>query len=75
MALITDAAWKDAALMTDLVEFRPKMGAVEAHDVRTEAYLMYNDEGIFLAAIVMKEQKIALQKNYQAVMVLALMII
>ena len=45
--LITDAAWKDAALMTDLVEFRPKMGAVEAHNVRTEAYLMYNDEGIF----------------------------
>ena len=30
--LITDAAWKDAAIMTDLVEFRPKMGVVEAHD-------------------------------------------
>ena len=45
--LLTDSAWKDAAMMTDLVEFRPKMGAVEAHNVRTEAYLMYNDEGIF----------------------------
>jgi len=27
--LITDAAWKDAALMTDLVEFRPKWGPVK----------------------------------------------
>ncbi len=25
--LINDAAWKDAAMMTNLVEFRPKMGS------------------------------------------------
>ena len=55
--LITDAAWKDAALMTDLVEFRPKMGAVEAHNVRTEAYLMYNDEGIFFGGYCYEKTK------------------
>jgi len=55
--LITDPAWKDAALMTDLVEFRPKMGAVEAHDVRTEAYLMYNDEGIFFGGYCYERTK------------------
>src|SRR5687767_4173177 len=45
--LLNDAAWKDAPLMTNLVEFRPKMGAVEANEVRTEAYLLYDDEGIY----------------------------
>ena len=55
--LITDAAWKDAALMTDLVEFRPKMGTVEPHDVRTEAYLMYNDEGIFFGGYCYERTK------------------
>ena len=55
--LITEAAWKDAALMTDLVEFRPKMGAVEAHDVRTETYLMYNDEGIFFGGYCYEKTK------------------
>jgi Domain of unknown function (DUF5916) len=55
--LLTDSAWKDAALMTDLVEFRPKMGAVEAHDVRTESYIMYNDEGIFFGGYCYERTK------------------
>lgn len=42
-----DAAWHDAAVMTDLVEFRPKIGALEDPANRTVAYLMYNDEGIY----------------------------
>ncbi len=45
--LLDEEAWKDAALIDKLVEFRPNVGALEAHDTRTEAYLMYNDEGIF----------------------------
>ena len=61
--LITDAAWKDAALMTDLVEFRPKMGAVEAHDVRTETYLMYNDEGIFFGGYCYERTKDSIAKE------------
>jgi len=55
--LITDSAWKDAALMTDLVEFRPKMGKVEAYEVRTETYLMYNDEGIFFGGFCYERTK------------------
>ena len=50
--LINDAAWKEAPLMTNLVEFRPKMGAVEANDVRTEAYLLYDDLGIYFDALI-----------------------
>jgi hypothetical protein len=45
--LLNDAAWKDAAIMTDLVEFRPKIGALENYGTRTESYIMYNDEGIY----------------------------
>ena len=45
--LINDEAWKDAAVMTDLVEFRPTVGRKENPENRTVAYLMYNDEGIY----------------------------
>ena len=45
--LLNEAAWKDAAIMTDLVEFRPKVGAKEAQTNRTETYLMYDNEGIY----------------------------
>jgi len=27
--LLNDSAWQDAAVMTDMVEFRPKIGALE----------------------------------------------
>ncbi len=45
--LLTDSAWKDAAMMTDLVEFRPKIGDKESYETRTEAWLMYDDRGIY----------------------------
>lgn len=45
--LITDEAWKDAAIMTDMVEFRPTVGRLESPETKTVAYLMYNDEGIY----------------------------
>ena len=45
--LLNDAAWKDAATMTNLVEFRPRVGDLEDPANRTVTYLMYNDEGIY----------------------------
>lgn len=45
--LLTDSAWKDAAVMSDLIEFRPKVGDTEDPANKTVTYLMYNDEGIF----------------------------
>ncbi|MBL7744485.1 MAG: carbohydrate binding family 9 domain-containing protein [Chitinophagaceae bacterium] len=47
--LLNEPAWKDAAMMTDLVEFRPKMGAKEHYENRSETWLMYDDEGIYFA--------------------------
>jgi len=45
--LINEEAWKDAAVMTDMVEFRPTVGRLESPETKTVAYLMYNDEGIY----------------------------
>lgn len=45
--LVDDDAWKDAAIMDSLIEFRPQVGAMERKENRTVCYLMYNDEGIY----------------------------
>ena len=54
---LKDAAWKDAAMMTDLVEFRPKIGALENYGTRTESYMMYSDEGIFFGGFCHERTK------------------
>src|SRR5215831_10170421 len=55
--VLNDTAWKDAALMTDMIEFRPKVGLHEDHANRTEAYLMYNDEGIYFGGFCHERTK------------------
>lgn len=45
--VLNDSAWKNAPVMTDLIEFRPKVGAVENPDTKTVSYLLYDDEGIY----------------------------
>lgn len=55
--LITDEAWKDAAIMTDLIEFRPKVGALEAPTNKTITYLMYDDEGIYFGGYCYERTK------------------
>jgi hypothetical protein len=55
--LLTDAAWKDAAMMTDLVEFRPIIGAKENDGTKTVSYLMYSDEGIYFGGICYERTK------------------
>lgn len=52
-----EAAWKDAAVMTDLIEFRPKVGAIENYTDRTVSYLMYNDEGIYFGGFCYERTK------------------
>lgn len=44
---LNEPAWQDAAALNDLIEFRPTMGAREAFENRTEAWLMYDDRGIY----------------------------
>jgi hypothetical protein len=55
--LVNDEAWKDAALMTDLVEFRPTMGAKEKYETRSETWLMYDDAGIYFGGYLYERTK------------------
>jgi len=55
--LLNDSAWKDAAVMTDLIEFRPKVGDIETFANRTVSYLMYNDEGIYFGGYCYERSK------------------
>jgi hypothetical protein len=55
--LLTDEAWKDAAKATGFIEFRPKVGAAENNETRTEAWLMYDDEGIYFGGYCYEHTK------------------
>jgi hypothetical protein len=55
--LLNEPAWKDAALMTDLIEFRPTMGAKEKHETRSETWLMYDDAGIYFGGYLYERTK------------------
>ena len=55
--ILNEPTWKDAAEMTDLIEFRPKVGAHENYTNRTESYLMYSDEGIYFGGFCHERTK------------------
>jgi hypothetical protein len=55
--LITDEAWKEAPVMTDLIEFRPTVGAVEKSATKTVSYLLYDDEGIYFGGFCYERTK------------------
>lgn len=55
--LLNDTAWKDAAVMEKLYEFRPKIGAPENEGTRTIAYMMYSDEGIYFGGFCYERTK------------------
>jgi Domain of unknown function (DUF5916) len=44
---LNEPEWKEASLITNLIEFRPTPFKPENKTNRTEAYLMYNNEGIY----------------------------
>lgn len=52
-----ESAWKDAAPMTGLIEFRPTVGAAESFENRTETWLMYSDEGIYFGGYCHERNK------------------
>ncbi|HLG41223.1 MAG TPA: DUF5916 domain-containing protein, partial [Chitinophagaceae bacterium] len=65
--LLNEPAWKDAALMDSLIEFRPRMGAKESYENRSETWLMYDDEGIYFGGYLHERSKdsIAMQLTGQ----------
>lgn len=55
--LTDDPAWKDAAIVTGFIEFRPKVGAEENPSNKTVAYLMYDNEGIYFGGYCYERTK------------------
>jgi hypothetical protein len=55
--ILDEAAWKDAPMMTDLIEFRPTAGRHEAPANKTLAYLLYDDEGIYFGGYCYEQKK------------------
>jgi hypothetical protein len=45
---LNDTAWKNAAVATGFTEFRPTPFRVEDYELRTEVYMLYSDEGIYI---------------------------
>lgn len=46
---LKDAAWKTAPMAGNFVEWRPAAGKAEDQDSRTEVWLLYDDEAIYVA--------------------------
>jgi len=55
--LINDEAWKSAPSMTNLVEFRPRVGALENPETKTVSYLLYDDKGIYFGGFCYERTK------------------
>ena len=47
--LLDDAAWKDAPAALGYTEFRPTPFRKENYENRTEVYMLYDDEGIYMS--------------------------
>ena len=46
---ISDSAWRHAAYASDFVELRPSSGRKEEKENRTEVYILYDDNAIYIA--------------------------
>ena len=47
---LNDEAWKMAPVMNDFIEQRPGFGKKEANNTRTEAFILYDDNAVYVAA-------------------------
>src|SRR5450432_1593520 len=55
--LIDEAAWKDAPAALGYTEFRPTPFRVEDPANRTEVYMLYDDQGIYLGGYCHEKTK------------------
>lgn len=50
--ILTDEAWKQAPLITGLIEMRPTFGKTEDAGSKSELYLLYDDDAIYFGGIM-----------------------
>lgn len=49
---LDDAAWKDATIATDFVEWRPDFGKTEASENKTIIYILYDNTSVYVGGYV-----------------------
>jgi Domain of unknown function (DUF5916) len=60
---IDEAAWKEAALISNLVELRPTAFKPEENASRTVAYLMYSNDGIYFGGKCFEQTKDSISRE------------
>lgn len=55
--LVNDEAWKQAPLITGLVEMRPSFGRAEIAGNQSELYLLYDDDAVYFGGICHENNK------------------
>lgn len=55
--LLNDSAWRDAAIATNYIEFRPKVGRPDDDETKTVTYLMYDNEGFYFGGYCYERSK------------------
>jgi len=55
--LINEEAWKQAPIITGMVEMRPTAGRAENEKNKTEVYLVYDDEAVYFGGILHENNK------------------
>jgi hypothetical protein len=54
---LSEAAWKDAAPIKDLIEWRPNPGKPENSETGTEVYILYDNTSIYIAGFCHERTK------------------
>lgn len=55
--ILSDEAWKDAPIATDLVEWRPSFGKTEDNKNRTELRFLYDNDAIYISGFCHEASK------------------
>ncbi|HEU4633625.1 MAG TPA: DUF5916 domain-containing protein, partial [Flavisolibacter sp.] len=55
--VLNDEAWKTAAVARDFIEQRPHFGRREAEATRTEAFILYDDNAVYIAMFCHEENR------------------
>jgi hypothetical protein len=60
---LDEAAWKDAAIATDFIEWRPDAGKKENEDSRTIVYILYDNTSVYIGGYCHEKTKDSISKE------------
>lgn len=60
---LNETEWKKGALATDFVEWRPTFGKIEDATTKTEVYILYDDDAIYVGGTCYEASKDSISKE------------